>query len=258
MWFGKKNLNEHLNFVGHILSLFLCKPVECFSVPAMIFLFSILPYSLTAYTRPHLFFLLLSFSCRLLLARSPEKEWEKGEGKKERKKKKRTASKLDLGGLSRFRGSFSPSLSLFYLSSLPPPPPLLLLPGYFIFIYLVPRGGNFLDCDDAGRKEIDRWNKRHGVERKEKKLLFFLSFSFTSSISEKIFTRAFGRWGWWLWFLENPKRVVCGGKRGGVFHLLSRLWLVRFTKGLMLLAQLASKMADVLWRQQKKKKMGKG
>lgn len=88
MWFGKKNLNEHLNFVGHILSLFLCKPVECFSVPAMIFLFSILPYSLTAYTRPHLFFLLLSFSCRLLLARSPEKEWEKGEGKKERKKKK--------------------------------------------------------------------------------------------------------------------------------------------------------------------------
>ena len=50
--------------------------------------------------------------------------------------KKRAAffSKLDLGGLSRFRGS---------------------LPGYFIFIYLVPRGGNFLDCDDAGRKEID-------------------------------------------------------------------------------------------------------
>lgn len=85
------------------------------------------------------------------------KGMREGGGKERKKEKKRTASKLDLGGLSRFRGSFSPSLSLFYLSSLPPPPPpLLLLPGYFIFIYLVPRGGNFLDCDDAGRKEIDR------------------------------------------------------------------------------------------------------
>ena len=65
---------------------------------------------------------------------------ERKEGKRKKGKKTRAvSSKLDLGGLSRFRGSL--------LSSL--------LPGYFIFIYLVPRGGNFLDCDDAGTKEID-------------------------------------------------------------------------------------------------------
>jgi hypothetical protein len=65
-------------------------------------------------------------------------------GKTRERRKKRgpfLSSKLDLGGLSRFRGSLLSSSSL--------------LPGYFIFIYLVPRGGNFLDCDDAGRKEID-------------------------------------------------------------------------------------------------------